>query len=56
MGLFNKAIFLLDITSSHDIVRRYFLVNGLDGALTMLGLILGFLVSSPENLSVIINR
>ena len=55
MGLFNKAIFLLDITSSHDIVRRYFVVNGFDGALTMLGLILGFLVSSPENLSVIIN-
>lgn len=55
MGLLNKANFLLDITSTHDIVRRYFVVNGFDGALTMLGLIIGFLVSSPENLSLIIN-
>ena len=55
MGLLNKANFLLDITSTHDIVRRYFVVNGFDGALTMLGLIIGFLVSSPENLSIIIN-
>ncbi|MCK5387478.1 MAG: hypothetical protein KAJ39_09830, partial [Gammaproteobacteria bacterium] len=55
MGLLNKAKFLLDITSTHDIVRRYFVVNGFDGALTMLGLIIGFLVSSPENLSIIIN-
>ena len=55
MGLFNKARFLLDITSTHDIVRRYFVVNGFDGALTMLGLILGFLVSSQDNISVILN-
>jgi predicted membrane protein (TIGR00267 family) len=55
MGLLNKAKFLLDITSTQDIVRRYFVVNGFDGALTMLGLIIGFLVSSPENLSIIIN-
>lgn len=55
MWFLNKAKFLLDITSTHDIVRRYFVVNGFDGALTMLGLIIGFLVSSPENLSIIIN-
>ena len=55
MGLLNKAKFLLDITSTHDILRRYFVVNGFDGALTMLGLIIGFLISSPEDLSVIIN-
>ncbi|MBT8120166.1 MAG: hypothetical protein KJN89_10660 [Gammaproteobacteria bacterium] len=55
MGILNKANFLLDITSTHDIIRRYFVVNGFDGALTMLGLIIGFLVSSPENLSIIIN-
>lgn len=55
MGLLNQVNFLLDITRSHDIVRRYFVVNGFDGALTMMGLIIGFLVSAPVNLSMIIN-
>lgn len=55
MSLLNQARFLLDITRTHDIVRRYFVVNGFDGALTMLGLIIGFLVSTPANLSMIIN-
>lgn len=55
MGLLNQVSFLLDITRSHDIVRRYFVVNGFDGALTMMGLIIGFLVSAPVNLSMIIN-
>ena len=36
-------------------MRRYFVVNGFDGALTMLGLIIGFLVSGTTGLSVIIN-
>jgi len=43
------------ITRTHGIMRRYFVVNGFDGALTMLGLIIGFLVSAPANISVIIN-
>lgn len=47
--------FLLRITRTHGIVRRYFVVNGFDGALTMLGLIIGFLFSSSADLSVIIN-
>ncbi|MDH5612620.1 MAG: hypothetical protein OEY66_09220 [Gammaproteobacteria bacterium] len=47
--------FLLDITRSHDIVRRYFVVNGFDGALTMLGLIIGFIVSESDDLLVIMN-
>ena len=55
MSLLNQARFLLRITRTHDIVRRYFVVNGFDGALTMLGLIIGFLVSTPANLSVVIN-
>ncbi len=55
MNLLNQARFLLDISRTRDIVRRYFVVNGFDGALTMLGLIIGFLVSKPANLSVIIN-
>ena len=32
---------LLDIAGAHDILRRYFVVNGFDGALTMLGMIIG---------------
>ena len=55
MGLLDQVGVLLDITRTHDIVRRYFVVNGFDGALTMLGLIIGFLVSAPVNLSLIIN-
>jgi predicted membrane protein (TIGR00267 family) len=55
MRLLNQARRLLGVTRTHDIVRRYFVVNGFDGALTMLGLIIGFLVSTPADLSVIIN-
>ena len=55
MNLYKQARFLLRITRTHDIVRRYFVVNGFDGALTMLGLVIGFLLSTPADLSVIIN-
>jgi predicted membrane protein (TIGR00267 family) len=55
MKLLDQTRFLLRITRTHDIMRRYFVVNGFDGALTMLGLILGFLVSGTSDLSVIIN-
>lgn len=55
MGLLSQARFLLRITRTQDILRRYFVVNGFDGALTMMGLIIGFLVSTPADLSVIIN-
>jgi len=55
MGLLNQTKFLLRITRTHDIMRRYFVVNGFDGALTMLGLIIGFLFSTTSDLSVIIN-
>lgn len=55
MILFDQAKLLLNISSTHGIVRRYFVVNGFDGALTMLGLIIGFLVSAPASLNVIIN-
>ena len=55
MSLFEKARFLLRITNTHDIMRRYFVVNGFDGALTMLGLIIGFLVSDSSDLTVVIS-
>ncbi|MCK4707482.1 MAG: hypothetical protein KAU21_02610 [Gammaproteobacteria bacterium] len=45
---------LLDISQSGGIIRRYFVVNGFDGALTTLGLVMGFYVSERVELSVVI--
>jgi len=55
MNLIHKIKFILRLTRSHNIVRRYFIVNGFDGALTMLGLIMGFIFSRTIELSVILN-
>jgi hypothetical protein len=45
---------LLEISQSREIMRRYFVVNGFDGALTMLGLMMGFYVSEYVELTVVI--
>lgn len=55
MSLIEQARLLLAISRTSDIVRRYFVVNGFDGALTMLGMIIGFMVSGSDDLTVIIN-
>lgn len=55
MFLLRRIKFLLDITHNRDIMRRYVVVNGFDGALTMLGLIIGFIVSEADDLSVILS-
>ncbi len=55
MTLLEQARFLLRISRTHDIARRYFVVNGFDGALTMLGLIIGFLISDSSDIAVIKN-
>ena len=55
MNILKKAEFLLNITRSQGIARRYFVVNGFDGALTMLGMILGFQFSASAPLSITIN-
>jgi len=52
--MWTQLAFLLRITRSEGIMRRYFVVNGFDGALTMLGLIIGFLVGPPAQLSLVI--
>jgi len=39
---------LFSISRSNLIARRYFVVNGFDGALTMLGLLMGFYVSNDD--------
>jgi len=53
--MFKQLILLLEITRSRSLVRRYFVVNGFDGALTMLGIIMGFYVSDRANLSIVVN-
>jgi predicted membrane protein (TIGR00267 family) len=50
-----QLLWLLKITRSHVIARRYFIVNGFDGALTMLGLLVGFYVSDDVRLPVVMN-
>ncbi len=55
MSMLRRIKFLLDITRNRDIMRRYVVVNGFDGALTMLGLIIGFIVSEADDLSVIVS-
>ena len=50
-----QLLWLLNITRSHVIARRYFVVNGFDGALTMLGLLVGFYVSENVRLPVVTN-
>ena len=45
----------LQLKQSSGIMRRYFVVNGFDGALTMLGLTMGFYTSSNVSNPVIIS-
>jgi len=53
--MFDRLRLLLTITRSKGIARRYFIVNGFDGALTMLGIIMGFYVSERVDYAVIVN-
>jgi predicted membrane protein (TIGR00267 family) len=53
--MIKQLLFLLRISRSGFIARRYFVVNGFDGALTLLGLNVGFYVSGESSLSVIIS-
>jgi len=45
MSLLEQLRFLLHITRAGGIARRYLVTNGFDGALTMLGLAMGFRIS-----------
>ncbi len=44
---------LFRVTHAHLIARRYFVVNGFDGALTMLGILIGFYGSGEAETAVI---
>jgi predicted membrane protein (TIGR00267 family) len=46
--------FSLYLSLSRGIIRRYFVVNGFDGALTMLGLLTGFHIGGKVALDVVI--
>ncbi len=53
---FNKSKLLwLHIQQSQDIARRYLITNGFDGALTMLGLMIGFYSSAESSIQVAIS-
>lgn len=45
---------LLKLSRYHSIGRRYFVVNGFDGALTMLGILIGFLQADHASLSIVL--
>lgn len=45
MRFLHRLRFLFRIGRGHGIARRYFITNGFDGALAMLGLLMGFAVS-----------
>ena len=55
MKLIDQLEFFLKITGSYTIARRYFIVNGFDGVLTILGIIMGFYISGLTNTEVMIN-
>jgi predicted membrane protein (TIGR00267 family) len=53
--MFRQLRFLFELTHAHTIARRYFVTNGFDGALTMLGLTMGFYSSDSVATAVIIS-
>lgn len=55
MNPFQKLRFIISVSRSQGVIRRYFVVNGFDGALTLLGLNTGFYLSAEVELSVAIH-
>ena len=51
--MLNELRFLFKLASTGDIARRYFVTNGFDGALTMLGLVIGFYSSNTASMTVV---
>ena len=54
MRLAASLRFALQFSRSQDILRRYFVVNGFDGVLTMLGLLTGFYLGGATDLGIVI--
>lgn len=55
MNLLQQLRFILQISRAQGIARRYFVVNGFDGALTLLGLNMGFYLSGGVEISIAIH-
>ncbi|WP_455234648.1 hypothetical protein [Thiogranum longum] len=53
--MLDQLRFLLQLSHAHNIARRYFVTNGFDGALTMLGLAIGFYSSGGVPIPIVIN-
>lgn len=52
--MFERLRYLVELSHAHRIARRYFVTNGFDGVLTMLGLLMGFRLSGAASLEVMI--
>jgi predicted membrane protein (TIGR00267 family) len=55
MELLDKLRRVVHFSRSHSIFRRYFVVNGFDGALTMLGVITGFQLGADADIDLVIS-
>lgn len=53
--MLHRLRFLFRLARAHNIARRYFFTNGFDGALAMLGIIMGFYASHDVAIPVVIN-
>jgi len=53
--MLTRLRFLLQLGHAHRIARRYFVTNGFDGALTMLGLTMGFYSAGEVAIPVMIS-
>jgi predicted membrane protein (TIGR00267 family) len=51
-GVIQQFLLFLRITRSSGIIRRYFVVNGFDGALSTLGLVMGFYVGNVSDTAI----
>lgn len=52
--MFERLRYLVGLSNAHLIARRYFVTNGFDGVLTMLGLLMGFRVSGEASIEIMI--
>jgi len=54
MSMFSRLRYLVELSHAHRIARRYFVTNGFDGVLAILGLLMGFRVTATAPLEVMI--
>jgi len=52
--MFARLRYLVELSRAHLIARRYFVTNGFDVVLAMLGLLMGFRVTATDSLQVMI--